>query len=69
MALNKREDCMFKYKMGSTIKISISGEVGEIVGRVEYPTSKSYLIRYKASDGRAVESWWDETAIIGVKNK
>lgn len=54
----------FKYKRKATVKISCSGEEGEVIGRADYTeTENNYQIRYKAADGRAVESWWAENAI------
>ncbi len=40
-------------------------EQGEVIGRSEYSTTptKSYLVRYKAGDGRQVEEWFTEDAI------
>lgn len=54
----------FKYKLKQEVTIIVSGEVGEIIGRAEYVTGeKTYSIRYKAADGRAVEQWWNQVAI------
>lgn len=39
-------------------------ERGEVIARAEYQhTENNYLIRYRAGDGRQVESWWGESAI------
>jgi len=54
----------FKFSLFDKVTIDISNERGEVVGRAEYPASEnSYLMRYKATDGRAVESWWNESAL------
>lgn len=54
----------FKFENGSTASIIASDERGVIVGRAEYiDTANSYLLRYKANDGRAVEQWWNEGAL------
>ena len=54
----------FRYELEQAMKISVSEETGVIVGRAEYTTAEdSYLLRYKAADGRAVEAWWSEGAI------
>ncbi len=54
----------FKFEIGQSITVAISSEAGEVVGRAEYSASENtYLIRYKAADGRAVESWWNESAL------
>lgn len=55
---------VFKFELAEVVDISVSGETGAIIGRAEYAESDpSYLVRYKAADGRAVESWWSEGAI------
>lgn len=54
----------FKHELGHTVTIAASGESGEVIGRAEYKTSEpSYLVRYKAMDGRATEQWWPESAL------
>lgn len=54
----------FEFDLKSKVKITTSDEAGEVVGRAEYPASpNSYLIRYKAADGRAVKIWWDENSL------
>ena len=46
---------------------ALSGETGEIFGRAEYTTAENqYQVRYKAADGRQVESWWAESALLDV---
>lgn len=53
-----------KYALNQNVTIAASGEQGEVVGRAEYSNSEaSYLVRYKGADGRAVESWWNESAL------
>ena len=55
---------MFKLDIGTPVEITVSGEKGEIIGRAQFASSKDqYFLRYKAGDGRAVESWWEESAI------
>ncbi len=40
-------------------------ESGIVIGRAEYTSSaNSYLVRYRAGDGRQAEEWWDEDAIV-----
>ena len=54
----------FKHELGDDVAIAASGESGEVIGRAEYPTGENqYWLRYKAADGRAVESWWSESAL------
>lgn len=57
----------FKFNLGDAAEIAASGEVGEVVARAQYASSEnSYLLRYKSADGRAVESWWGESALAVV---
>jgi len=54
----------FTFELKARVRIIASGEVGEVIGRAEYShADDSYFIRYKAGDGRAVESWWNDDAI------
>jgi hypothetical protein len=54
----------FKFDMGQQVTITSSDENGEVIGRAEYATSENtYLLRYRASDGRATENWWGESAL------
>ena len=53
-----------KFELGCAVVIVASGEKGEVIGRAEYLKGEdSYLVRYKAADGRAVEAWWGESAL------
>ncbi len=56
----------FKFELGEEVQLVMSGESGVIIGRAEYSecTIPSYFIRYKSADGRQVEDWWKESAII-----
>lgn len=54
----------FKFKLNHEVIIEASGERGVVVGRAEYTDGKpQYLIRYMAADGRAVEQWWNQSAL------
>lgn len=54
----------FKFELGAKMAILISGEAGQIKARAEYINhANAYLIHYKAADGRAVDSWFDENEI------
>ena len=54
----------FKFSLNARVSIAASGEAGEVIGRAEYVVAEnSYLVRYKAADGRAVETWWGESAL------
>jgi len=54
----------FDHNIHDVVMISVSGEVGEIVGRAEREYDlHEYLVRYKDANGCAVERWWNENAI------
>jgi hypothetical protein len=54
-----------KHALGATVKLRHSDETGEVIGRAEYSVSEpAYYVRYKAADGRQVEQWWGESAIL-----
>ena len=54
----------YQFKLGAKVVIAVSGEPGLVIGRAEYTaTENNYYLRYKAADGRAVESWWGESAL------
>ncbi|MBL1434712.1 MAG: hypothetical protein COB08_000725 [Rhodobacteraceae bacterium] len=58
------ENTKFKYKLGDSVGIPTSGEMGEVIGRAQYSNADDgYLIRYRANDGRAVEAWWSVEAL------
>ena len=61
---------IFEYLLGERVKITCSGEVGEVTGRAEYFSTdeESYYIRYKAADGRATEAWWGGSALEPVND-
>lgn len=54
-----------KFDLLARVRIRVSGEAGEVIGRAEYATTNlpSYLLRYRCADGRAVEAWWTEDAL------
>lgn len=56
---------MFKFDLNQVVKIAESGETGAVFGRAVYYATPliAYLLRYRSSDGRAVEQWWSEDAI------
>lgn len=52
------------YQLGNIVTIKCSGETGEVIGIAHYVSSESQvLLRYKCADGRAVESWWNFSAL------
>ena len=53
-----------KFELNDKVIISTSGEQGQVIGRAEYVHAEpSYLVRYKAADGTAVEAWWTARAL------
>lgn len=57
----------FKFDLRTQVRIIVSGEQGEVIGRADYIANESsYLIRYKCADGRAVEQWWIESALTDI---
>lgn len=59
---------MFQHEIEAEVVIEASGEAGMVIGRAEYYSMEnSYLVRYKSADGRAVEQWWVESALVSVK--
>lgn len=55
------------FEMRQRVRLNESGETGTVIGRAEYDVDENrYLIRYKAGDGRQVESWWAESALIAA---
>lgn len=54
----------FRFPLGASVLIGASGEVAQVIGAATYKFSEdSYLLRYKAADGRAVEQWWADSAL------
>lgn len=54
----------FLFNIAQAVRITVSGERGEVIGRAEYKTScNSYLVRYRGADGQAREAWWTEDAL------
>lgn len=56
---------MHKFKLNQRVRIACSGEEGDIIGQAFYAfhNEASYLIRYRAADGKATEAWWSEGAL------
>jgi hypothetical protein len=54
-----------KFELNQQVTILVSGERGEVIGIATYSHTPepSYMLRYKAADGRAVEAWWAESAL------
>ena len=46
----------FKFELGDQVKITTSGEAGEVIGRAEFNNGNpQFQVRYLAADGRATE--------------
>lgn len=59
---------VFKFKVGERVRLVMSQETGEIVGRAEYSNGPAqYRVRYLAADGRQVEDWWTDDAIVSIE--
>lgn len=56
---------MESIRLGGQVTIKVSGESGEVVAIATYKARdlREVLVRYKAADGRACESWWTEDAL------
>ncbi|MCZ4268991.1 hypothetical protein O4H48_13915 [Rhodobacteraceae bacterium G21628-S1] len=59
----------FNYEFGDTVKLVESDETGTVIGRGEFQHSENtYLIRYRAGDGRQAEAWWGESSITAFQS-
>lgn len=57
----------FEFSLYQNVELHISGETGYVIGRSEYTNSgNSFLVRYKAGDGRQVESWIAADALRAI---
>lgn len=58
----------FKFNNGDQVAVFKSGETGDVIARAEYANGNEnqYLVRYVAGDGRSVESWWAESALVAI---
>ena len=58
---------LFAFALGQTVGLIGSDERGSVIARAEYSENgRSYLVRYRAGDGRLTEAWWNEPAIAAV---
>lgn len=56
-----------KFKLDQRVAIAISGEQGTVVGQALYTDDgPRYMVRYKAANGCAEESWWAESALEAI---
>lgn len=62
-------DSPWKFELLQSVKISVSGEVGTVIGRAEYShDERRYQLRYKSADGVGSESWWNESALEAARS-
>lgn len=55
----------FRFELEAEVMLNRSMERGSVIGRAEYVNAcDSYLVRYVTSDGRQVESWISEDALV-----
>ncbi len=72
MTTSNRTRPQFMFQLGDLVRVTASGEQGEVIGRAEYSSGvDQYLVYYKAADGRAVEAWWavDRLALIDTEER
>lgn len=63
----RKAEMAFEFEIENRVHLVESDETGEVIGRAEYKTLQNcYLVRYKAGDGRMVESWWGEDALVAA---
>lgn len=52
---------MFAFKLNQSVLVKVSGEKGTVEARAEYAAGNNqYFVHYRAADGRAVTTWFDE---------
>lgn len=58
----------FAFGLGVEVTITRSGELGKVVSAAKHlrHTEAQYLVEYKAADGRAAESWFYESELVGA---
>jgi hypothetical protein len=57
----------FYCQLSERVSLVLSKETGIVIARAQYLNSEnSYLVRYKCSDGRLVEQWWGESALVST---
>lgn len=54
----------WKFQLGDRVELAESSEAGGIIGRAQYLVGENqYQLRYRAGDGRQIETWWGESAL------
>lgn len=58
----------FKFSLGQKVKLALSGESGDVVGRAQYlNANNNYYVRYVDAHGVQRESWWSEEALVAAE--
>lgn len=58
----------FAFEHNEPVRLDGTTERGKVVGRADFPNKcNQYSVRYTAADGRLIESWWDEDALVSEK--
>lgn len=58
----------FQYSLGVTVVITVSGESGQVISRLDQIYGgNQYQVHYKAADGRAVTEWFPEELLHQTK--
>jgi hypothetical protein len=54
----------FKFDLGGSATIAVSGESGTVIGRAQYlENENNYFLLYRSADGRAAKQWWKESEL------
>lgn len=54
----------FAFSLKQRVILVESSEKGTVIGRGEFSHSENtYLVRYRAGDGRQIDEWWGESAL------
>lgn len=54
----------FEFALGQHVGINASNEAGMVISRAEHLSGQDqYLLRYRDSNGSAVEKWWGADAL------
>lgn len=60
----------FKFNLRQQVRITISGEQGDIRARGDgVERTNQYLIAYKSAQGSAVEAWWNEDQLEAASHE
>ena len=56
----------FEFALEDEVELVCSREAGVVIGYAMHLNAiePSYRVRYVANDGRLVESWWDQGALM-----